>query len=210
MDNLFDRLNLSSGERRLVVVVFIVFFVTINVWIVWPYLNENHTRINNDLEKSQITLMNYEKEIEQQPDRDSTLNELKAKMAEGKDEEIESYFLSDAAFEYRRKIQTAAKLSGIMSPNIQFSKARSTGEESYYVERPATFTTTTEHSNLLKFLLNMSSADPRIRIQDLLLLPDRKIENLKCTITLVANFEKEEEEEPIKPAPARKQRNTRP
>ncbi len=77
MLKLFDRLKLTPTERRLVVGVFVVAFLVVNYWVVWPRFSEFRI-ISEDIASMERKKDIYQREIERRPTYEVLLRKLKA------------------------------------------------------------------------------------------------------------------------------------
>ena len=62
MNELFDKLNLRPGERRLVIGVLVVVFVVINSWVVWPHFGDLE-KLKAEFAKTRVEKESYEAKI---------------------------------------------------------------------------------------------------------------------------------------------------
>ncbi len=77
MLKLFDRLNLTPSERRLVVGVMVVAFLVVNYWVVWPRFNDFKT-VSDDIATMERRKGIFEQEIARRPTYQLLLQKLKA------------------------------------------------------------------------------------------------------------------------------------
>jgi hypothetical protein len=178
MTNLFDRLNLRPAERRLVVVVGILLFITLQALFVWPYFGAVD-QMSRRRTKALDTLKTYQDEFAQ-------TNKLAGELAKL---EGEGLFVppEDQAVELLRTIQGQAAQSGV---SITANSKPTTRTNQFFLEQGVQITTVSTQDGLVNFLYNLGTGNSLVRVRDLTLRPDQSRMKLTATIKLVASYQK--------------------
>lgn len=185
MNSLFDRFNLAPHERRLVVIVGVIFFAVINVLFIWPKFGEWSRAENRRLAALQ-TLEKYQREIARIPTYETRLKELEsAGTDQVVDEQTVQLRLSDA-------VQKTATAHGI-PVNRLTPQARSgfADENQFFDEKSLVLQTDTQTKELVDFMVSLAENPMMIRVKDLNLKPNRNLTSLSVTMTLTAAYQKQ-------------------
>lgn len=182
MSSLLDKLNLRPQERRLLVFVAIVTFVVLNIWLVWPHFKD--WRITNaELQKTQETLRKYQAETARIGDYQARLREL-----EGSGPNV---IPEEQDLDLVRNVQSQTLSSGIKvtrsDPKPKTSNSRT---NQFFEEQTLTLRFEAGNEELVKFLVNLTSTNSLIRVQDLDVKPAGNRSKLSGGLTLVASYQK--------------------
>jgi Tfp pilus assembly protein PilO len=200
---LFDQLNLTTQERRLVVIGGAVLFLVLNLWFIWPHFDELST-VRAQLQQTELTLQRYQNEIAQQPEYEKRRTELKELGAQVLEEDPSTTFSS--------YIITQAKRSGVRQTNLKEIKRTATDDESEFFEEKVMSININSASpeDLVDFLMAIASSDLAIRVRELDLQRDRTGTKLSASkVELVASFQKANKTE-TEPAATRPRRSATP
>ena len=197
MSSFLDKLNLRPQERRLVIVVFIVVFIVLNIWLVWPHFGD-WSQSKANLQKAQGNIARDKAKIAQVKGPNGF--EAQLKKLEGENEQPAGG--EEQEIQLLKTVQNQVQQSKIMvsaySPVTRSSSGTSTNE--FFEEQSIRITINTGEKELVDFLLNIGSGSSMIRVRDMDLSPaDQNRYRLKGTITLSANYQKKA---PVKPAAA--------
>lgn len=190
MASSLDKLNLRPQERRLVVGVFIVIFIVLNVWLVWPRFGD-WARVKGDLEKAQRNIVLFKKKIAQADGAKGFQAQLKK--LEGEGAGVQNVVTEEQEIQLLRTVQTHVQESKVTvsayGPVTRSSSGQSTNE--FFEEQAIKITVNTGEKELVDFLLNIGAGSSMIRVRDLDLKPaDQNRYRLQGSITLSANYQK--------------------
>ena len=176
----FSRLN--SGERFIIIVVIIAVFAAINVFFIFPYFGK-WGKITSRKDTAQSTLQKYENMIGQ-----TTLLSNQIAKLEGENASVPP---EDQAINFLTAIQNQAVQSHVTVLTSTRQPERT--NDSYFVERAQTLTTTSGEKELVDFLYNLGAGNSLIRVRALSIRtdrPDASRSALNSTVTLIASFQK--------------------
>ena len=187
MNNPLDRLNLRPFEKRLVVVVAVVFFVVLNAWLVVPHfsdLSETKKQRADALEK----IKRWQVEIDQKPVYQRQVKELES--------EGQAVPAEDQQNQFSRAIQMHQAQSGVKVTSTSRQTVRT---NQFFLELAQQVSVQSGEAQLVDFLYNLGSGNSLIRVRDLALHPDPPRQQLSGNVKLVASYQKAT---PKKGAPA--------
>ena len=190
MLRLFDRLNLTPAERRLVVGVLAVAFIVVNYWIVWPRFGDFAAIVDN-LESMARKEEIYRREIARRPIYEALLRQLQSEGSVVPAGEERIQFLADmerlardVGLQVPRWGEVLPERSGTSSnaffETIGLSMQSVSGTEPEFVD----------------FLYRVGASNSTIRVKELTLTPgnfDARSQgrtNLVGTLKLVASVQK--------------------
>jgi Tfp pilus assembly protein PilO len=188
MTNPLDRLNLRPFEKRLVVVVAVVFFVVLNAWLVVPHFSDlgDATKQRADaLEK----LNRWEVEIAQKTVYERQVKEMET-------EGGQAVPMEDQQNQFSRTIQMQQAQSGV---NVISTSKQTVHTNQFFLELSQQISVQSGEAQLVDFLYNLGSGNSLIRVRDLALHPDPPRQQLSGSVKLVASYQKAT---PKKGAPA--------
>ncbi|MDQ6632704.1 MAG: hypothetical protein M3Y82_13275 [Verrucomicrobiota bacterium] len=178
-----DRFNLRPQEKRLVVGIFVVVFIVLNIWLVWPHFKDwNLTRAAKV--KTKENLAKYRKEIAQSPQYETRLKKLADQGAQVLPEEM--------AIQLRRTVENKARESGLIPSGINPGPKSAAGRTNEFFEEQSlnmNFVNTGD-KELIDFLFNLSAGTSMIRVRDLSVFPDPSRIKFQGNVTLIASFQK--------------------
>ena len=182
MKTMLDRLNLRPVEQRLVVAVAAIFFVVLNLWLVWPHFKD-WRRLRRELGQAEQTLQVYEEEMKRQPEYEAKLVKLK----EGGGSDV---LPEDRAIQLLRDVQNQASQHGVVIVRTTPSPKIAGRTNAFFEEQSVTISVISGEKELVDFLVGVGSGGSMIRVRDLDLKPDPPQQRLGGTITLVASYQK--------------------
>ncbi len=184
MSNFFDRLNLGTQERRIVVAAVGVLFVMLNAWFVFPHFKDWGI-VQGELRKAEDSLRAYEKEVAKLPEY-----QRKQKDLEGADATVGS---SDQALQLQKIVQAQVARSGVRvnTWNSSDPRRQSANKPSQFFEEQTLKITISDTGDkeLLDFLVALGADNSMIRVRDMDLKPDQSQMKLMGSITLVASYQ---------------------
>lgn len=183
MTNVFDKLNLSAAERRLVVIVGIVVFVVVNFWFVIPMFGE-YGKYEQRQRDADATLKKFQDEIGRQQGYRKELASLEGQGA--------SVATEEAALRLSQEINTHAALSGVTVTSIQpMTRQSATGKtNAFFEEATINVTVNTGEKELIDFLYRLADKDLLIRAKGMSISTDPSQMRLQGTIMLVKSFQR--------------------
>ena len=168
---------LRPAEKRLVVVVGLVFFVVFNFWFVFPYFSERDA-LTRRIDKARIKLNEYDKTIQQ---ANHKLLEIRRMEGDGGAVPAE-----DQAMHLQTAVQTMASQAGII-PQVGRITQRT---NQFFLELSMPVMVNTRVEPLIGFLYNLGAGSSLIRVRELAVRPDAPRQSLSANIKLVASFQK--------------------
>lgn len=183
MTSFFDKLNLSPGERRLVVIVALVVFLVVNAFFVWPRFLEWGTVTNRE-RAAKATRDQYQAEVDNIKKYQLRLAELEQKGAQIGNE--------DQALKLSSTVYSQAALSGVQintyTPTLK-TVGTSTGKTNvFFDEQSGTIQFIADERSLVDFLYNLGVGGSMIRVRSMTLNPDPPRHKLQGSIALVASY----------------------
>jgi Tfp pilus assembly protein PilO len=171
----FDRLN--PAERRLVVVVGLIFFVVVNLVLVRPHFSD-WGDLQKRLQNAQDTLRRHQLKILE-------ANRLKPDMVSL--EKAGNVEEEDQAFQLLRRVQGQALASGV---TITSTPRQFTRTNEFFAEIYQPVTCQAGEKELVDFLFSLGSDESMIRVADLSVHPDPSRQRLDANIRLLASYQK--------------------
>lgn len=197
MLSLFDRLNLTPAERRLVVVILSIAFLVVNYWLVWPRFGDFKT-ISDDLDGMDRKRNTYQREIERRPFYEASLKKLR--------ESGSVLPAGEEKIQFRSDMEHLARDVGLVVPRWgEVLPERSSGPTTnafFEAIGLAMNQVSGTEAQFVDFLYRVGASNSTIRVKELTLVPgnfDNRAQgktNLIGSLKLVASIPKV----PAKPA----------
>ena len=188
--SIFDKLNLSSGERRLVMFVLVVLMCAL-AWMVWgmiPDPGETQKKIT----KAQTQLNSFENEIS------------KAQLYEGKIRTLEGLGSAvmpiEQEFTMRRTINNLTAANGVRVTRLGRTTTKT---NEFFHEKTMRIDFSSKESDIVNFLWKLGGSDSMVRVSDLLIKPDKNRYRLDGWMNLTASYQKDPKATQPKPAAAK-------
>lgn len=182
MKTVLEKLNLRPAEQRLVVGVAAIFFIVLNLWLVWPHFKD-WRRLRNDQRQAEQTLKTYEDELNRRPEYEAKLTKLR----EGGGSDV---LPEDRAIQLLRDVGNQAQQHGVQITRTTPSPRIATRTNAFFEEQSVAISVISGETNLVDFLVAVGFGNSMIRVRDLDLKPDPPQQRLVGTITLVASYQK--------------------
>jgi Tfp pilus assembly protein PilO len=187
MFSFLNKLNLTPQERRLVVIVGLIFFVVLNLWLVRPYFKEWNT-VQRRKAQAELTLDRYKKTIATIPNLEARLRAL--------EQDGVTFVSEEQRLELERIVQTQSRLHGVTINRIDPKGFQSSQNQTnrFFEEQTLTIDVNTGTEELVNFLVSLASNNSLIRVSSLQLrpLPPNNPTSLSAKISLVASYQKAE------------------
>lgn len=190
MTSLFDKLNLRTGERRLVMVVALAVFFFLNLLLVWPRFGDLGRLQQRKLDLNR-SLKGFQDEIGRTNIYKQKLDELRKMGAEVANEA--------QALELQRNVQSQAALSAVQVNSYNPITKGSGKTNAFFEEASGTVQIVAEEKSLVDFLWALGSGNSLIRVRSMQIQPDPPRMKLMGSVTVVASYPKR----PPQPAAAR-------
>ena len=189
-ESIFDRLNLSSGERRLVMFVLVVlmFVLASMVWGMIPDPGETQKKIA----KAKTQLNSFTNEIS------------KAQLYEGKIRTLvglgSAVMPIEQEFTMRRTINNLTAANGVRVTRLGRTTTKT---NKFFHEKTMRIDFSSKESDIVNFLWKLGGSDSMVRVSDLLIKPDKNRYRLDGWMNLTASYQKDPKATQPKPAAAK-------
>ena len=182
MTGFLDRLNLSPGERRLVVVVAIVVFIALNFAFVFGRFGE-WGRTEQKIRDTKATLKKFEDELRNTPAYEEQRRNL---------HKLGTYVASEErAVQLIDEVNSQAALDQVQLLRREPSRnAPGSRTNAYFEEAALLVTFSSNETNLVDFLFNLGERNSLIRVRAMQLGRDPSQTKLAGSITFVESFQK--------------------
>jgi Tfp pilus assembly protein PilO len=187
MNNPLDRLNLRPFEKRLVVVVAVVFFLVLNAWLVVPHFSDL-SQLTKQRADALDKIKGWQVEINQEPVYQRQVKEMES--------EGQAVPAEDQQNQFSRTIEMHKAQSGV---NVNSTSKTTIRTNQFFLELAQQISVQSGEAQLVDFLYNLGSGNSLIRVRDLALHPDPPRQSLSGNVKLVASYQKNA---PKKGAPA--------
>lgn len=174
-----DRLKLRPNERRFVVLVFLVVFLVLNLFFVWPHFTDLGDA-QYRLEKARQKYALYQAETNRVPDYQARLRKF--------EDENPTVPQEDQAIQLLGTIQSQVALSGVGMTGASRQQTKTNNE--FFLEQLQTITIQGRDPALVNFLYNVSAGESLIRVRELSLRPDPPRQSIGGNVTLVASYQR--------------------
>ena len=207
-ESIFDKLNLSSGERRLVMIVIVVLMLAL-MWMVWGMIPSPELT-QNKITKAQKQLNSFTNEISKIAHYESTIRALEG--------------LGSAVIPIEQEVDMRAFINSLTAASGVEITSRASADpktSDFFIEQSMTIRFSSKESDLVNFLRKLGSSDSMVRVSQMRVNPDKNRYRLGGSMTLTASYQKdvkatkpkpatEAKPEPAKPEPAKPKPETKP
>ncbi len=176
--------QLSTQERRVVVVTGTILFALLNLWLVWPRFKD-WNKVRTAIATAEKTLDTYRAEFARTNDYQIRLQSLETAGS--------TVLPSDQSVHLVGTVQAQASRSKLNHTGIRaLGRALSTTQTNRFFEEQTVEVgiNPTDDKHLIDFLVAIGSGESMIRVKDLQLKPDPAQMKLQGKIQLVASFQK--------------------
>lgn len=184
-------MKLRPQERRLVVIVGLVFFAVINFLVIVPKFHD-FTKASNRKQKAEDTLRLYQNELAKKPTYERAIRALES---EGSTVPPE-----DQAIDFQRFYSARANENNVM---VTGNSRLMTHTNQYFLEQEMTITVLATEKELVGFLHSLGSGASTMRVRSMSLRPDPSKQKLNANITLVASYQKKPPARATTPPPTK-------
>jgi Tfp pilus assembly protein PilO len=175
-----DKLNLRPNERRLVVVVALVFFVVLNLLFIVPHFSD-WKREKARMIAGEKTLAMFRAELKHKPEYERKVKELESDGG--------TVLPEDQAIDFDRFIERQVGASGVLP--TQKSRVTTRNTNDFFSEREMSITVESREKQLVNFLQSLGAGNSIMRIRSLSLRPlEPAHQQLRGNVTIVASYQK--------------------
>jgi Tfp pilus assembly protein PilO len=186
-ESIFEKLNLSSGERRLVMIVIVVLMLAL-VWMVWGMIPDpGATR--NEIAKAQTQLNSFTNEISQITDYEKEIRKL-----EGMGSAVVPI---EQEVNMRRAINNLTAANGV---KVTRTGRMTTKTNDFFLEKSMRIDFSSKESDIVKFLWKLGGSDSMVRVSEMRIQPDKNRYRLDGWMNLTASYQKDVKATKPKPA----------
>ena len=196
-ESIFDKLNLSSGERRLVMIVIVVLMLAL-MWMVWGMI-PSPSATKQKIDKAQTQLDSFKAEIEKTDVYHQQISTL-----EGLGSEV---IKIEQQVDMRNFINRLTTANGVEITSATSADPK-TGD--FFIEQSMNIRFSSKERELVNFLWKLGSSDSMVRVSQMRVQPDKNRYKLSGTMTLTASYQKDVKATKPKPAPAKPKAETKP
>jgi hypothetical protein len=183
--------NLRPSERRLVVVIGLVFFIVLNWMFVFPHFG--------DLKRAKDVAWEANRKLKVYQGKASLVPTLEEAIRKLQSEGNLDVPAEEQAHNFDTAITVQAGQSGIM---ITHSYPISSSTNSpFFLEQSKTISVEGKEQALVDFLYNLGSGNSLIRVRDLNIGPDPSHQKLSGSVKLVGSYQKTPKKGPGKASP---------
>ena len=176
-ESIFEKLNLSSGERRLVMIVFVVLMLAL-VWMVWGMIPDpGATR--NKIAKAQTQLNSFTNEISQINDYKKEILKLEG--------------MGSAVVPIEQEVNMRRAINNLTAANgVQVTRTgrMTTKTNDFFLEKSMRIDFSSRESDIVKFLWKLGGSDSMVRVSDMSIKPDKNRYRLSGSMNLTASYQK--------------------
>ena len=185
MSTLFTSLNLSTQERRIIVVTGAVLFLLINFWLVWPRFKD-WKKVQDGMASTLATLTAYQAELAKVNDNQARLKKLETAGSQVLPEDQANRLIADVQ---SQSVKSRLSAAGIRP--LGRGAGSNVNTNRFFEEQTVEVgINPTADKDLVDFLVSIGTGASMIRVKDMQLRPDISQFKLQGKIQLVASFQK--------------------
>ena len=190
-ESIFDKLNLSSGERRMVMIVLVVLMCALAWMVLGMIPDPGETKKN--IAKAQTQLNSFTNETS------------KILFYKGKIHELEGMGSAvmpvEQEFTMRRTINNLTAANGVRVTRLG---RMTTKTNEFFHEKTMRIDFSSKENDIVKFLWKLGGSDSMVRVSDMLIKPDKNRYRLDGWMNLTASYQKHPKATQAKPAASAK------
>ena len=177
-ESIFDKLNLSSGERRLVMFVLVVLLCALT-WMVWGMIPDPGAT-QQKIDKAENDLRRFDGEISKTDEYNRRVREL-----EGMGSAVVPI---EQEVNMRRTINNLTAANGVRVTRLGRTTTKT---NEFFQEYTMRVDFSSKESNIVNFLWKLGESDSMVRVSDLLVKPDKNRYRLDGWMNLTASYQKD-------------------
>ncbi len=177
-ESIFDKLNLSSGERRLVMVVLVVLMLAL-AWMVWGMIPSPGVT-QNKITKAQTQLNSFTNEISKISHYKSTIQTLEG--------------LGSAVIPIEQEVNMRRAINNLTAANgvrVTRTWRMTTKTNEFFLEKSMRIDFSSKESDIVNFLWKLGGSDSMVRVSDMRVRPDKNRYRLDGWMNLTASYQKD-------------------
>ena len=176
--SIFDKLNLSSGERRLVMFVLVVLMCAL-AWMVWGMIPDpGATR--QKITKADQDLKRFQGEIDNTVEYNRRVSDL-----EGMGSAV---VLKEQGLDMRKIINKLTAVTGVQVSRLGRTTSKT---NEFFIEKSIKIDFSSKESDIVKFLWELGGSDSMVRVSDMQIQPDKNRYRLDGWMNLTASYQKD-------------------
>ena len=190
-ESIFDKLNLSSGERRLFMIVIVVLMLAL-MWMVWGMI-PSPSATKQKIANAKKQLADFKPEIYQaNKATNSYLSEIRKLEGLGS-----AVIKIEQQTDMRKFINRLTAANGV---DIDSTTSADPKTGDFFIEQSMTIRFSSKESDLVNFLWKLGSSDTMVRVSQMRVNPDKNRYRLSGSMTLTASYQKDVKVTKPKPA----------
>ena len=190
-ESIFDKLNLSSGERRGFMIVIVVLMLAL-MWMVWGMI-PSPSATKQKIASAKKQLADFKPEIYQaNKATNSYLSEIRKLEGLGS-----AVIKIEQQTDMRKFINRLTAANGV---DIDSTTSADPKTGDFFIEQSMTIRFSSKESDLVNFLWKLGSSDTMVRVSQMRVNPDKNRYKLSGSMTLTASYQKDVKATKPKPA----------
>ncbi len=177
-ESIFDKLNLSSGERRLVMAVVVVLVLAL-AWMVWGMIPSPGVT-QNKITKAQTQLNSFTNEISKISHYKTTIQTLEG--------------LGSAVIPIEQEVNMRRAINNLTAANgvrVTRTGRMTTKTNEFFLEKSMRIDFSSKESDIVNFLWKLGGSDSMVRVSELRVRPDKNRYRLDGWMNLTASYQKD-------------------
>ena len=177
-ESIFDKLNLSSGERRLVMAVLVVLMLAL-AWMVWGMIPSPGVT-QNKISQAQQRLNSFTNEISKIADYEKKIGELEG--------------LGSAVIKIEQEVDMRRAINNLTAANgvrVTRTGRMTTKTNDFFLEKSMRIDFSSKESDIVNFLWKLGGSDSMVRVSEMRVRPDKNRYRLEGWMNLTASYQKD-------------------
>jgi len=176
--SIFDKLNLSSGERRLVMFVLVVLMCAL-AWMVWGMIPDP-AATRQKITKADQDLIRFQGEIDNTAEYNRRVNDLTGMGS--------AVVLKEQGLDMRKIINRLTAVTGVQVSRLGRTTSKT---NEFFIEKSIKIDFSSKESDIVKFLWELGGSDSMVRVSDMQIQPDKNRYRLDGWMNLTASYQKD-------------------
>ena len=176
--SIFDKLNLSSGERRLVMFVLVVLMCAL-AWMVWGMIPDP-AATRQKITKADQDLKRFQGEIDNTAEYNRRVNDLTGMGS--------AVVLKEQGLDMRKIINRLTAVTGVQVSRLGRTTSKT---NEFFIEKSIKIDFSSKESDIVKFLWELGGSDSMVRVSDMQIQPDKNRYRLDGWMNLTASYQKD-------------------
>jgi len=176
--SIFDKLNLSSGERRLVMFVLVVLMCAL-AWMVWGMIPDP-AATRQKITKADQDLIRFQGEIDNTAEYNRRVDDLTGMGS--------AVVLKEQGLDMRKIINRLTAVTGVQVSRLGRTTSKT---NEFFIEKSIKIDFSSKESDIVKFLWELGGSDSMVRVSDMQIQPDKNRYRLDGWMNLTASYQKD-------------------